>query len=180
MTAPPDSPRDRAADFVRLYSAHSRRVYTYLLTLLPNREDAAEVFQDVSMLLWTKFDDFQPDTNFAAWACKVAQLRARKFRERSARRAQLFSSELFELIETEMQVTEDSLQTEYRALAECFAQLAAADRELIERRYRAGGNPRRLSTEMCWPIKRIYSELRRIRRALMACVTRRLATGDDS
>jgi RNA polymerase sigma-70 factor (ECF subfamily) len=181
MNAPPHLPHDqRSAEFVREYSAHSRRVYTYLLTLLPNRADAEEVFQEVSMLLWEKFDEFTLGTSFVAWACKVAQFKARKFQERASRRGKLFSDALLESLDAEMQASDESLNAEYGALAECFARLPQADRELIERRYRTGGDPKSLSAQMRWPIKKMYSELRRIRRALLACITRRLATGGGS
>ncbi len=164
------SQAQRTEQFVQLYTTHSRRVYTYLLTLMPNRSDAEEVFQEVSALLWAKFDEFEPGTNFAAWACKVAQLKARKFQERSARRGQLFSQGMLELLDVEMQAADESLNAEYAALAECFAQLSSTDRELIQRRYRPGGEPKRLADELEWPIKRVYGELRRIRRTLIACV----------
>ncbi len=75
--------RQRTAEFVRLYTAHSRRIYTYLLTLLPQRADAEDVFQEVGTLLWEKFCDFTPGTNFAAWACKIAQFQAIKFTQGS-------------------------------------------------------------------------------------------------
>jgi RNA polymerase sigma-70 factor (ECF subfamily) len=171
---------ERTAEFVGLYSAHSRRVYTYLLTLLPSRGDAEEVFQDVSVVMWEKFDEFERGSNFAAWACKVAQFKARKFQERSVRRVRLFSDAMVELLEAEMQASDESINTEYAALAECFARLSPSDREMIQRRYRAKGEPKRLADELGWPVKKVYGELRRIRRALVACVSQRLALGGEA
>ena len=66
-------------EFVRLYTASSRRIYTYILTLLPNRTDAEDVFQDVSVLLWEKFPEFTPGTQFSAWACRIAYFKALSF-----------------------------------------------------------------------------------------------------
>jgi RNA polymerase sigma-70 factor (ECF subfamily) len=179
MNPPSPSPDSRrTSEFVRLYAAHSRRVYTYLLTLVPNRADVEEVFQDVSAVLWEKFDEFVPDTNFAAWACKIAQFKARKLVERSSRRSALFNGDLIEKLDLEMQHVDDSLDAEYAALAACFAQLPEFDRNLIERRYRKSGNPQSLADDLNLPVSKVYKMLARIRHSLLVCITSRLAEGD--
>ena len=75
-----DSKSCNEGEFVRLYTANSRRVYAYILTLLPNRTDAEDVFQDVGTLLWEKFGEFTPGSQFGAWACRIAYFKALKYR----------------------------------------------------------------------------------------------------
>ena len=55
-----------------MLTGHQRQLYLFILTLLPNPNDADDVLGDVNTLLWTKADDFEPGTNFTAWAYRVA------------------------------------------------------------------------------------------------------------
>jgi RNA polymerase sigma-70 factor (ECF subfamily) len=166
-----------ADEFVRLYTAASRRIYTYILTLLPDRTDAEDVFQEVSTVLWEKFREFTPGTQFGAWACKIAYFKAIKFRSLKAVRSRMFSEHTLENISAELEAMDDSLDVEYRLLAECFARLPAEERTLIEQRYRNNGSPRVIAETTGLPVRRIYKSLDRIRKALLSCVTRKMAEG---
>jgi RNA polymerase sigma-70 factor (ECF subfamily) len=55
----------RADEFVRLYSTHERRLRAYVLCLLPRWSDAEEVSQQVSLILWKKFDRFRAGSIFS-------------------------------------------------------------------------------------------------------------------
>src|SRR5262245_28464343 len=59
-------------EFVTLWSAHSRRVYAYIYSLVANWSDADDIFQETSIVLMQKFQEFEPGTSFFAWACRVA------------------------------------------------------------------------------------------------------------
>ena len=80
------------AEFVRLWTLHGQRVYAYLLTLTSNRADADEIFQEVGITLWEKFDQFESGTSFQAWARRVALNKVRSFRQ--LRRIRRFSAAL--------------------------------------------------------------------------------------
>src|SRR5215218_100140 len=58
--------------FLRLFLQNQRRLYAYILTLLPNRADADDVLQETSLVMWDKFDPADPPTDFLAWARRVA------------------------------------------------------------------------------------------------------------
>ncbi len=178
-TVPNSAVRDPLAadEFVRLYTVASRRIYTYILTLLPDRTDAEDVFQEVSTVLWEKFREFTPGTQFGAWACRIAYFKAIKFRSLKSVRTRMFSEQALENISAELEAMDDSLDVEYRLLAECFAGLPPEEKSLIEQRYRANGSPREIASATGVPIRRIYKSLDRIRKALLTCVTRKLAEG---
>ena len=53
---------DKNRLFLRLFLQNQRRLYAYILTLLPNRADADDVLQETSLVMWDKFDaDGPPD-----------------------------------------------------------------------------------------------------------------------
>ena len=46
--------------FARAFLQCQERVYGYIVTMLPNRHDAEDVFQQTSLILWQKWDQFDP------------------------------------------------------------------------------------------------------------------------
>ena len=55
---------DRTSEFVALFAAHDRGIYKHILTLLVDPATTQEVFQETSVTLWQKFDEFQPGSSF--------------------------------------------------------------------------------------------------------------------
>lgn len=171
-----------ASQFVALYSANSRRIYTYILTLIPSRTDAGEVFQEVSMTLWEQFQKFEQGTNFGAWACRVAYYKVLQSLDKRKKTPAAFSDVMFreetlEAIDFEVTTLGGSLDSEYEVLAKCLAKLNQSDSELIKLRYQEAGAPRQLAERLGLPVKAVYRSLERIRRVLLECVTSNLATG---
>ena len=73
---PPELPPEAQAEFLRLFSQHSRRIYQFILTLTMNHVDAEEVYQNTCVVLWRKCDKFDPDGYFYAWAAQKTYERA--------------------------------------------------------------------------------------------------------
>ena len=67
---------------VTLLTGHQQALLQYIRTLLPRRADAEEVLQEVNLYLWRNRDDFEPGTNFSAWAYKTARFHVLSFRKR--------------------------------------------------------------------------------------------------
>src|SRR6266566_4360654 len=67
----PDQPA-KGKLFLRLFLQNERRLYAYILTLLPNRADADDVLQEASLVMWDKFEEEHPPDDFAAWGCRIA------------------------------------------------------------------------------------------------------------
>jgi len=78
---------DPTAEFLELYSHNYPRLQFYLMTLFPFPDDAADVLQETSLVLWRKFDTYTTGTNFFAWACKIARLQALNHRKRRGKAA---------------------------------------------------------------------------------------------
>ena len=60
---PPASEKSKL--FLRLFLQNERRLYAYILTLLPNRADADDVLQEASLVMWDKFDADRPPESTA-------------------------------------------------------------------------------------------------------------------
>src|SRR5262245_16549035 len=70
---------DKSKLFLRLFLQNERRLYGYILTLLPNRADADDTLQEASLAMWDKFDAKAPPGDFLAWARRVAYYKVLDF-----------------------------------------------------------------------------------------------------
>ena len=60
--------------FAELFVTQQARIFGFIATMLPNRTEADEVFQQTSLILWRKWKNYDPERNFLNWACGVARL----------------------------------------------------------------------------------------------------------
>ena len=54
--------------FMELFVTAQSQVYGYIATLLPNRADADDLFQQTSLVLWRKREQYDPSRAFLSWA----------------------------------------------------------------------------------------------------------------
>jgi RNA polymerase sigma-70 factor (ECF subfamily) len=165
----------RAERFVRLLATCQRRVFLYALGLVHNAADAEEILQETNLVLWRKFDQYQPGTDFARWACRIAHFEVLKFRERRAREQRLFSSEFIEALAVESEESLDELGARREALGRCLSKLRNSDRQLVLRRYREHATTRSVAKALGRSVQGTRKSLHRIRMALLACIERTLA-----
>ena len=167
---------ERAEEFTRLLAKHQGRIYAYIYTIVPNRTDADEVFQEACVVLWRKFEDYRPGSNFFQWAARIAYFKVLSFRKQKKRSSLIGSNTFVEAVAEEMNAREDLLEEREVALADCIAKLKDKDRDLIDRRYAPGGSVKDAAEQLGRPIKSVYAALARVRQALLVCVERTLAT----
>lgn len=170
----PEDRDDRVAEFLALYASHYPRLQYYVTALLPTANDAADVLQETSMVLWRKFDSFELGTNFFAWACKIARFQVMRFRERQGRSARLFDTSVFEKLAVEACDESVVHGVPLQALENCLGKLSEVDRSLIRRRYQSGATVRQLAMDVGRTANSLSKSLGRIRRALLECIHRTL------
>src|SRR6056297_854003 len=68
-----DSQDDRYEQFVSLFTRHEPGLRAFVRSLVFSWDDANEIMQNTGLVLWRKFDTFDPETDFMRWACVVAR-----------------------------------------------------------------------------------------------------------
>ena len=92
---------DRNEVFVELLTLHQRRLYGFIYTLVPNTADAEDLLQQTSLVLWQKFNEFDLNSSFPAWACRIAHfLVLNHLREKRRSRVVLSDELIARLAET--------------------------------------------------------------------------------
>ncbi|WP_339625100.1 sigma-70 family RNA polymerase sigma factor [Gimesia maris] len=121
--------------FMRYYSAAYPHVYRYIYSLIPRKADADEVMQETSVVLWQKFEEFQPDRDFTRWACGIARLVVLE----SLRKQRRFIVGLDEQLIKELSIRREEryelLEIRQEFLEECKEQLDQQDLNLLDRYY---------------------------------------------
>lgn len=161
--------------FVRLLTAAHDRLLAYLASLLGNRHDAEDVFQQASVTMWRRFDTFEPGTDFLAWATKVAFYESREFRRLKARAHFQFSDALLETLAAERLPDLEHTDARMAALEHCLGKLDAPSRTLVEAAYFEEGSVIQLAGQLGRAPQTLYNKLNLLRRTLAECIERRLA-----
>lgn len=179
---PEDSRSGRSAALqseavVRLYSQHQRWLYGYLMTLLGNPEDAEDVMQEVSVVMWREHQNFELGTNFTGWLSVIAYHQVQKFWRQRKRKAAYLDVAVIEQLASVVSKDREVVDIRRQFLGECLERLPAQDRNLIESVYgsEGPGKIRRHARETGVDEAGFYRALARIRRALFNCVQRKLA-----
>lgn len=165
----------QAERFATLLASCQRPVFLYAMSLLHNAADAEEALQETNLVLWRKFDQYDPEGSFVRWACGVAHFEVLKIRERKSRHERLLSDRFVAALATQSQRSLDLLDNRRQALAGCLAKLNENDRRLVTERYQPNATTRSVATAIGRSLQGTQKALHRIRMALLACVERSLA-----
>src|SRR3954463_7617189 len=92
----------RLDEVLALFARFQRRLYLYIASMLPNPAEAEEVLQETNIVVWKKFDQFRPNSDFRAWVFRIAYFEVRKHLERRGRGVTL-SHELLDELSADFQ-----------------------------------------------------------------------------
>lgn len=160
--------------FLPLWTQHQRRIFAYIYTLIPNRADAEDLLQETSITLWEKFEEFEPGTDFVAWACQVAYWKIRNARRKYARSPIIHDDELLSSLSEKAIAARDELDQRHEALSKCLEKLGDRDHALVMSRYEEDTTVKDVAQRTGRTVDAAYKALSRIRLALLDCVTLRL------
>ncbi|MBI1371702.1 MAG: sigma-70 family RNA polymerase sigma factor [Phycisphaera sp.] len=171
----PGPPVGKGPAFLRLFVEGERRIYAYILTLVPNRADAQDILQETSVVLWEKFDPDNPPEYFVAWAKKIAYHKVLDMRKKRGRSRVVFNETVLEAVSATATTMSNQIDDRDGALADCVEKLPERDRHLLECRFRKGSTTKSTAAEVGRSLEAVYKALSRIRQGLYDCVTSTLA-----
>lgn len=170
----------RLVEFARLLDDAHRELFGFIFSILQNRADAEDVYQQTTMVLWKKFSEFKPGTNFIAWAIRVAQFEIKDYVKARRRRKVFFSDTTLESIAVAYQPEPDDLRARrLEALAKCLEKLGDRDRRVLKQCYSVNRNYKKIAAAEGKTIAAIYKAVSRIRKALYHCIQQTMAAESD-
>jgi RNA polymerase sigma-70 factor (ECF subfamily) len=146
----------------------------FIRSFVNNRAEADDVLQEVALVIVDRFETWDSDRPFVAWALGIARrvvqshLR-RKYRDRKVEFSSAIErvAESFERLEPQAELMKDSL-------ADCLGQLRGHSRQVLSLRYFDGLNLKQIAEQLGMTASNVGVLLHRIRATLRQCVDRRL------
>lgn len=172
MPTPPPPPDGEA--FTGLLLQNQRRIVGLIFSLVPNGPDADDVMQETCAVLWRKFGEFQPGTDFGAWALRSARFQVMSYYKRRRRTQARLSDETIEQLAETFADSRWADSERVEALRTCVGQLRERDFDLVQRRYTAGETVDEIAGHRGGTVHAVYKTLARLHVRLLACVNAKL------
>jgi len=173
-------PDELQMKFLHVFTQHRNQLYSYIYSLLPNRDDAEDVFQRTSLILWKKFSDYDESSSFFSWACGVAFYEVKNFiRVAQRKRLQFRDDVIQQLADERAGISQLQLNQRASALQDCILKLKEKDQKLVEQVYRDQAPIKEVAEAAGAALQTLYNRLNQIRRQLTHCIDRTLSyTGE--
>ena len=167
----PTNPANRSS-VSDLMASHQVRIIGYIRTLVADHDAAKDILQETNMTLLRKVRDFEPGTNFTAWALRIAYFEVLKWRRDKGRDRLRFSDELVEsLAETGGDIAQ-SYDSRLDALKQCLQKLPDRQRSVVQQRYLNGIALHEIAEDLHCKPNAASQLLHRAKQNLAACITR--------
>jgi RNA polymerase sigma-70 factor, ECF subfamily len=156
--------------FNELFLRHQRDVFAYIVTLVPNRNDAEDIFQQTCVALLERQTEYDPQRNFFPWACGFAINAVRRHHRAHHRERISLSDAVIETLANVQSKSADRIEARLELLFDCLAKLPAEKRDLLMRCYARKGGLDELAAKLQIETNTLYKRLERIRRVLFECM----------
>ena len=165
-----EDPATAQQRFLSLFLRSEREVFRYVAALVPNVADAEDIVQQTALVLWEKFDAYDPSQPFTPWACRFALNKTRQWIERKQRWQALLEGGLAEELAQRREELRPELDSRLRHLEGCLGKLPAEQFTLIEGYYYRRDDMEKLATNSGRTVAATYKMLQRVRLALQTCI----------
>ena len=163
----------RKDNFLKIFLSHERHLFNYILMLVPNYSDAEDILQESVSIMWDKFDDFEPNSNFMAWASQIARYKISNYYRSKKEQFRLDDSLLDNLAKESDKSIED-MKEKQAALTGCLKKLQLSDRKLLQMRYYQKISIPKIAEQTGRSPHTLYKRISMIYRLLHGCVHRTL------
>lgn len=156
--------------FLRLLMLNDRRIYAYILSIVPNVSDADDIMQETSAIMWRKFSDFKSDMSFVAWGLTIARYQIMSYLKKRKRSKVCFSEDLTKLLEKEAEKTLSEMDDRLDALKHCIKKLNLTDQDLLKLRYERNLTLQNIGAHISKSTRASFYSLSRIHKLLLRCI----------
>lgn len=171
-----DSSARAVEEVQRLFLRHGGLLRGFILGLLADRNRAEDVFQETFLTITRKAGEFEPGTNFLAWARSIARLKVLEACRAGRSGPALLGQDAMEALFATAPEVDDEWDGRREALARCLNQLAPRAREILELRYSDEHlAPPEIAARIRWTVNAVNVALSRARKFLQECTRRQLA-----
>jgi RNA polymerase sigma-70 factor (ECF subfamily) len=170
---------DSQADFLTRFLHSEAEIRAFVGSVVRDVHAREDLVQEIAITLWRRFDSYDPERPFGAWARGIAAKKLMECRTQSQRTPVPFSPAAIQMIVEAAERAETSPTLSLEALEHCIGGLPDEYRRLLALRYTQGRSVDSIAAELNRTADSIYQALSRLRRRLRDCMQRRLATQEE-
>ena len=179
----PDEPLDEVDDrgvlFSQLLIANRHRIYGFIYSLVHNHPGAEDLMQEVSMVLWRKFGQFEPGTDFAAWAMSIARFCSLNWRRKQAKLPLALEDEDLMRLADDAVAVACEFDDRRDALQQCLPRLPQRCRNVVVARYQEEASVPEIAESNNLSVRSIYLLLERAHGMLLDCIRERCQSASN-
>ncbi len=166
---------NRQDDFLTHFLKHQDDLRAFIGSLVRDRHACDDLLQDVALVLWRKYEEYDPSRPFGAWARGVATYRVLQWFEKSKHLPLPLSPAATQLISLAFEEGGHG-DEEQEALRRCLEKLPEKSRDLVRMRYEQDLKLRDMAERVSSTLDAVHKALSRIREALRGCVEEQIAS----
>ncbi|RPH37969.1 MAG: sigma-70 family RNA polymerase sigma factor [Planctomycetota bacterium] len=170
------------SEFVKRLMEHRSMLHSFVYALLRDPHLTEDILQEVAVVLWSKYSEFAPGTDFGAWARSVAYREILAARRSEARAHRYMDDACAQEILAAYQRREETVDsaTHRQALARCMGQLNPDLRDIMRCRYALSMSSREIAHKFSRTAQAVDAIVYRIKRLLSDCIRSRVTTAGDA
>jgi RNA polymerase sigma-70 factor, ECF subfamily len=165
---------DRHKRFLRLYTPVQSALLRYVCTLHPNFSEVEDILQDVVVVAWEKFPEYESaesEYDFASWIFGVARYKILHSKRKFMRSNRLLEEAQDHLAQQYAVDFAGEAIERQQALARCIRKLSDKHRTLVIKRYFEKVSCFDLAEQLQQTDTQIRSQLYRLRGILRNCIS---------
>ncbi len=175
MTQARSNSDDQTRLFLSLLMTSQRQISSYIGVLVPDFHDADDIFQQTIAVMWEKFSQYRPGTDFAAWGIRIAYYNILRYRREKGKSKVQFSDSIFQCFCNVMEKTYSQTDEKLSALRRCMKKLSASDKQLLHLRYGMNQAVQSIAEQYHQSVQSVYRALTRVHLILERCIRRTLS-----
>ncbi len=164
-----------AAEFTALWTAAQPKVAAFVRMLVHVPQDSEEILQRVAVALVHKFQQFDRQKSFVAWAIGMARFEILYFRRQRAHDKHLFSDDIVQSLADRSEEYSNDWEHFREALKRCLTDLEQRSKQALVLRYSENMRSEAIAKELEMSSVAVRVLLCRVRKSLHECIQRRVA-----
>lgn len=168
---------DKKDVFLKYFIKNNKKLFGFILVMVPNHIDAEDILQETALVLWNKFDEFEPGTNFYAWAKQTAKNKTCEYYKKKKSFIEI-DLDFLEKIQAANEPVLHTLEERMAALRGCLGRLGQKDLHLIKVRFQENITLKKMAEDANLSIHTVYRRMACIYALLQACIRKTLLAWD--
>ncbi len=165
---------DRNIEFTRLWTKAQPAVAGFISSLVPDFHQSEDILQDAAVACLRKFDDYDRNRPFTAWAIGIARYQVLSEKRDFARHSMVLMPEAVEAVAAVYEEKGSELALESHVLKDCVKGVKGVSRDILSLRYEQNLKPSEIAERTGKKAGAVRTMLSRLRDTLQDCIDRKV------